>query len=291
METDVEFVGTRHLIIPDTQAKPGVPLEHMLWLGDYIVDKQPETVIHIGDHWDMPSLSEYDRGKKVAEGRTYAADIAAGNKSLDLLMKPIVEHNKERKKRHEKQYKPRLVFCIGNHEERIARHINANRHLENQIGYQDFNLKKYGFEVHDFLHIADIDGIAYSHYFPNPNTGRPWGGAALLRLKNIGFSFTMGHQQGKQQAERYLQDGTAQRALIIGSYYQHDEEYKGPQGNYHWRGVIMKHEVSAGNYDLMEISLGFLQRRYEQKYPDKFKGHLVWENGKIVRKDRTWQNQ
>lgn len=270
------ILANRHLIIPDTQCKPNVPLEHLLWLGDYIVDKKPETIIHLGDHWDMPSLSEYDRGKKAAEGKTYYDDIAAGNMGLDLLMRPIMEYNEKARRNHEKLYKPRLVFCVGNHEERIMRHVNAHRHLEHHIGYHDFNLEQYGFEVYDFLHIVNVDGIAYAHYFPNPNSGKPWGGAALLRLKNIGFSFTMGHQQGKQQAERFLQDGTAQRALIVGSYYQHDEDYKGPQGNYHWRGVVIKHEVTAGNYDLMEVSMDFLKRRYMAKYPEQDHKHIYY---------------
>src|SRR6185503_15154422 len=121
-------------------------------------------------------------------------------------------------------------------------------------------------EVHDFLQLAEIDGIAYAHYFPNPNTGKPLGGAPLLRLKQLGFSGTMGHQQGKANAERWLANGTAQRLLIAGSFYLHDEDYKGPQGNYHWRGVLVKHEVANGNYDMMEVSLGYLQKRFYHRY-------------------------
>jgi hypothetical protein len=272
------ILGNRHLVIPDTQCKPGVPLEHLLWLGDYIADKRPETIVHLGDHWDMPSLSEYDKGKKVAEGRRYSADIAAGNLGLDLLMRPIQNLNARLREKHEPLYKPRKVFTLGNHEQRIQRHVNANAHLAGKIGYHDFNLKQHGWEVHDFLQLVNVDGIAYAHYFPNPNSGKPWGGAVLLRLKNIGFSFTMGHQQGKQQAERYLQDGTAQRGLVIGSYYQHDEEYKGPQGNYHWRGVIMKHEVTEGNYDLMEVSLNYLRNRYLEKYPNRKHKRIAYEH-------------
>lgn len=268
----------RHLIIPDTQCKPGVPLQHLVWLSDYIADKQPEVIVHLGDHWDMPSLSEYDRGKKQAEGRRYEADIAAGNYGIDLLMSRIDAMNDERRRRKEKLYKPRMIFCLGNHEYRIERHIAANAHLDGKIGYHDFNLKQHGWEVHGFLHLAEIDGVNYSHFFPNPNTGKPWGGAPLLRLKNIGFSFTMGHQQGKQQAERYLQDGTAQRALIVGSYYLHDEDYKGPQGNYHWRGVIVKHEVMQGNYDLMEVSIGYLERRYKARHPNADHSPIVYEH-------------
>jgi hypothetical protein len=255
-----------------------VPLNHLLWLGDYIADKRPEVIVHLGDHYDMESLSHYDKGTKRAEGRRYAADIAAGNFGMNLLLRPVDEMNARLRRNKEKLYKPRKVFCIGNHEERIMRHVNANPNLAGKIGYQDFNLLQHGWEVHDFLHVAKIDGVSYAHYFPNPNTGKPWGGAALLRLLKIGFSFTMGHQQGKNQGERYLQDGTAQRALIVGSYYLHDEDYKGPQGNHHWRGVILKHEVLNGNYDLLEVSMNYLERRYKGKYPLRDHSPIVYEH-------------
>ena len=114
-----------------------------------------------------------------------------------------------------------------------------------------------------FKKVIKIDGIAYCHYFYNHNTGKPLAGANLdTRLKTIGMSFTMGHQQGLSVAIRDLADGTRQRGLVCGSFYQHDEEYRGPQANSHWHGIIMKHEVSEGNYDMMEVSLNYLRKRY-----------------------------
>ena len=53
----------KHMVIPDTQCKPGVPMEHLTWAGQYAVEQKPDVIIHIGDHWDMPSLSSYDKGK------------------------------------------------------------------------------------------------------------------------------------------------------------------------------------------------------------------------------------
>jgi hypothetical protein len=152
------------------------------------------------------------------------------------------------------------------------RHVNAYPELRGQLGYHSFNLDAHGWEVHDFLDPVVIDGVSYQHYVPHPNTGKPWGGAAERRLTAIGFSHTAGHEQGKKSAERYLQDGkTVHRNLIVGSYYQHNEEYKGKMGNHHWRGIVMKHEVSRGHYDLMEVSLSYLAKRYFSKYPNASK--------------------
>jgi hypothetical protein len=253
---------SEHFVIPDTQCKKGVPLNHLTAAGNYIVDKKPGTIIHLADHWDMPSLSSYDKGTKKAEGRTYQDDIDAGLEGMEALLRPLWEYNSRMKAQKMKQYRPRMVFTTGNHEERIMRHVNANPELAGKCSYDDFKLKEMGWEVYDFLEIVQIDGVSYSHFFANPNTGRPWGGVARTRLNNIGFSFTMGHQQGKDLAEKHLSNGKVIRALIVGSFYQHNEEYKGYQGNNHFRGCIYKHEVKDGNYCMMELSLDYLLREW-----------------------------
>jgi len=201
-----------HFVIPDTQCKPGVPLDHLTAAGNYIVDKQPDVIIHMGDHWDMPSLSSYDKGTKRAEGTRYEADIEAGIKGMEALMDPIIRYNRTRLKK----YKPRKIFLIGNHEQRIERHVNENPNLYGKLSYKDFGLEKMGWEVHDFLEVVEVDGISYSHYFYNPMTGNAWTGRAATMLSNVGFSFTMGHRQGKDQAEKHLANGRTIRGLVCG---------------------------------------------------------------------------
>jgi hypothetical protein len=202
----------------------------------------------------MPSLSSYDKNSRKIEGRRYNLDIEAGIQALEAFNKPFLLYNKK----HRTKYNPRRIFLIGNHEERIMRHVNANPALHGTLSYDNLELKRLGWEAHDFLEVVNVDGIAYSHYFYNPNTGKSWTGTAQTMLNNIGFSFTMGHQQGRKEAEKSLANGKTIRGLICGSFYQHDEDYKGPQANSHWRGCIMKHEVHDGNYCVMELSIDYL---------------------------------
>lgn len=251
-----------HFIIPDTQCREDVPLDHLEAAGNYIVEKRPEVIVHLGDHWDMKSLSSYDRGTKKAEGARYQQDIESGIAGMDTLLSPIKKLQRKQKKQKIKQYSPRLVFCLGNHEERIERHVNANPEFEGKLGYQDLQLEEYGWEVYDFRQVVVIDGVHYAHYFYNQNTGRPLGGKCHTRLQNLGFSFTMGHQQGLDTAIKPLNNGSSIRGLIAGSFYQHEEDYKGPQGNHHWCGCIYKHEVRDGNYDIMELSLNYLREKW-----------------------------
>lgn len=261
----IDQYGLKILMIPDTQQKEGVPTAFLTWIGQFIVDKKPDVIVHIGDHYDMPSLSYYDKGKRRAEGQTYKADIDAGNRAMDILMAPLIDYNKQQAKTKHKQYKPRLIFCLGNHEFRIERAVEEDSRLWGSIGYQDFNLKAHGWEVYDYRETVEINGVYFSHFFYNPMTGRPWGGMPETRLKNIGHSFVMGHQQGLKHAIQCLSTGEIRRALIAGSCYLHDEEYLGPQANSYWRGICMLHEVKNGNYDLMEVSLDYLKRRHARK--------------------------
>lgn len=252
-----------HFIIPDTQASPEHnETSHMTAAGNYVVERQPDKIIHLGDHFDMPSLSPYDKSTKKAEGKRVHEDIAAGIDCMAAFMEPINRYNEKRKRHKMKLYKPEFHFLLGNHEERIMRHVNANPELFGFLSYDDLLLEDFGWKVHDFLELVNLDGIFYSHYMANPNTGKPWGGVAKTRLNNVGFTFTMGHQQGKDLAEKHLANGQTQRALIVGSYYPHDEDYKGYQGNPHWRGCIYKHDVKDGNYSLMELPLDYMVKEW-----------------------------
>lgn len=261
-----------HLVIPDTQSKPGIPNDHMTWVGKYIVDYQPDVIVHLGDHADFPSLSSYDRGKSDFHSRRYNDDVACAKRDWRLLNQPLIDYNKQKRKNKDKQYKPERHITLGNHEDRLSKAIAMDAvMLDGLVSLKDLDYEAFGWTVHPFLQPVVIDGVHYAHYFYQPNTGRAYGGENLfLRLKNIGHTFTMGHQQGKLTAQRYLSDGTTHRGLVVGSCYLHDEDYKGPQANHHWRGIILKHEVSDGNYDLMEVSLDFLCRKYEQMRLSRF---------------------
>jgi len=263
------FSGRVHAMIPDTQVAPDTPIDHLAWIGEYLSEIRPDVIVHIGDHADMESLSSYDFGKKASEGRRVINDIDSANKAFKLLSNPILGA---------KGYNPELHITLGNHEHRIDRHCETNANLEGFLSTENLNYKDLGWAVHPFLRPVAIDGIQYCHYFYNPNSGRPYGGESLeTRLKNIGFSFTAGHEQVCKVATRPLNNGKIIRGLVHGVCYLHDEDYKGPQGNTQKRGIIIKNEVFDGNYDLMEVSLDYLCRKYEginlsdfmrKKYPD-----------------------
>ncbi|MNQ82920.1 hypothetical protein D3C85_979880 [compost metagenome] len=257
---------TKHLFIPDVQAKDGVPLQHLEALGNYTVEKKPDVIVCIGDWADMPSLSSYDVGKKSFEGRSYTKDIEAARLAMDVYLAPIKQYNLQQAIAKKKQYKPRMVMCFGNHDQaRIERAIEFDRKLEGLISVDDLEFDKDGWECHDFLEIVNVDGIRYSHYFCNPHSliKNCVGGTIDSKLKNLGWSFSMGHQQTLQYGVQYLSDGERRQGLVAGAFYMHNEGYMGTQGNAsHWRGIVMKHRVQEGSYDPCFVSLDYLLEKY-----------------------------
>jgi hypothetical protein len=260
--------GKIHVVIGDTQVKPGVPTDHLGWIGQYIVDQfagKDVRVIHVGDHPDMESLSSYDKGKKQMEGRRYRADIDSANAGWDRLCKPLAKYNREQRRRRKPQWWPDRRYLRGNHDHRITRAIELDATLDGALSLDHLNMAEWGWKVHEFLEPVTLDGVTYSHYFYNPNTSRPYAGENVeTRLKTIGHSFTMGHQQGVKYAIRNVGRGR-HHGLVLGSTYLHDEKYLGPQGNAYWRGIVVCHQVENGMYDPMFVSLDYLCRRYENK--------------------------
>jgi hypothetical protein len=82
-------LGKCHLVIPDPHAHFQHHNKRAEWLGKLILDIKPDAVINIGDTWDMPSLSHYDKGRKGFQGRTYRADIDAGIDFNDRLWSTV----------------------------------------------------------------------------------------------------------------------------------------------------------------------------------------------------------
>jgi hypothetical protein len=256
-DKEPERVGKRILVIPDVQAKPGIDFSYLRRIGMYAVEKRPDRIVCGGDWADMPSLSSYDKGKKAFEGRRYKRDIEAAQFAMQAFLGPIEEYNKAAKK----PYKPQMDLFLGNHEARISRATNDDPMLDGMLSINDLAYAEYGWKVHQFLEVGMIEGVAFSHYFTSGVMGRPVTSAQALLTKKHQSCIAF-HQQGLQIATGYRADGALLTAVIAGSCYEHAEEYLGPQGNNHWRGFLVLNDVRDGQFDLMPVSLDYINRKY-----------------------------
>ncbi len=250
------------MVIPDTQAKPNVPDDHMEWAGKWAAEKKPDYIVHIGDHADMPSLSSYDKGKKGYEGRTYKADINAAKSSMIKFLAPIREEQAKLRRAKRAEWNPVLVLTLGNHEERILRAIEVDRMLEGLISIDDLEYKEQGWQVYPYLEPVIIEGVAFSHFFTSGTMGRPVSSARALVTKRH-MSCVMGHvQQTEIDLSQKRADGKQLTGLFAGCFYQHDEGYLGFQGNQVRKQVWMLYNVDDGEFDLHALTLDYLRTRY-----------------------------
>lgn len=249
----------RILVIPDVQAKPDVALEHMAWAGRYAADKRPDAIVQLGDLYDMPSLSSYDRGKMAAEGRRYEDDIAAGDAALRLFDAELRKHSP-------RGYKPRKEVTLGNHEDRVTRAIEEDPRLAGKVSTEDFGFRRFGWTVNPFLRPVSIMGITFMHYCPLNDNGQVTASnhgapSARAQARRMMRSTVCGHKQGLDTAVIHT-PGRTIRGVIAGSFYQHQEGYLTPCGETYWRGVLVLNDVREGTFDLCEVSMDYLARRY-----------------------------
>jgi len=256
-------MSRKHLFIPDVQAKDGVPFDHLEWIGEYIVHKKPDVIVLAGDFADMPSLSSYDRGKKCFEGRRYKKDIKAAREAMDILLRPMKEYNQRQRETKHAQYKPEMILTLGNHEHRIERAVDAQAELEGVIGYHDLPYEDW--DVYDFLNPVIIDGVMYVHYLCNPFNGKPYGGTVKNQLTKAQHSFCVGHKQTLDMDIYFTPMGKQTIGIQAGACYLHDEEYKGYQGNAHWRGIVMLNGVEDGVFSPWFIPLDYLRDEHNRR--------------------------
>lgn len=239
-------------VIPDTQSKDGVK-NPLVPVAHHISEIRPDAIVHLGDHWDFPSLSKYDRGKKSHRVKTYLKDVKAGNKAMEEFFTVL----RSQWRNHDSKCKK--IILEGNHEFRRNTAIEygpdelVDLLYEFQPNYSGWH------EVVPFLKIKKIKGVNFSHFFQNLNSPKAITTARNLLLKKH-ESCIAGHQQGFDYAEQLTGKSQIQ-AMIIGSCYYHEESYK-PQSNHHWRGTVLLKDVNNGNFDFDRFSLNKLDKIY-----------------------------
>lgn len=248
-----------HLVIPDPHAHPDHNNERFDWLAKLIIDLKPDVVVNLGDHFDMPSLSGYDKGTKGFEGRRFVKDIAAGVEAHERMWEPV----KRTKKRL-----PYRVVLEGNHENRLKRAVNAAPELDGAIQFGAYEFDRYYDKVVEYTGntpgSTEIDGVHYSHFFSSGVMGRPIGGEhpAYSLLTKLFVSATCGHVHTADYAVRTNAAGNKIHGLVAGVFQDYTSGWAGAANDLWWRGVVIKRDVGMGRYDPEFVSMERLRREY-----------------------------
>jgi len=248
-----------HLIIPDSHAHPQHHNKRADWIGKLILDLKPDVVVNMGDMFDMPSMSSYDKGKKSFYGRSYRADLDAGLEFDERMWAPL---------RKAKKRLPLRVFLEGNHEERMKRALELSPELTGTIGFKDFELDKNYDEVVEYdggtPGIVAIDGIYYAHYMASGLKGLPVGGVhhanSLLDKQHV--SCTVSHSHLADFAIQSKPNGEKIMGCVAGVYQDYRAGWAGAPNEMWWRGCVIKREVENGTYDPQFLSIKSLEREY-----------------------------
>jgi hypothetical protein len=252
------------LIVPDSHANPDISNDRFLWLGRFILDRQPDIIVNLGDLYDMNSLSSYDKGKKSFEGRRYKLDIDVGVDALQKMDQPWNDFNNKRRNIRKARLKsPRKIITLGNHEHRIIRAVEDSPQLDGVLSLDNLRLQEFGYEVCPYRKAICIDGIYFSHNFPSGTLGHPIGGvniASSMITKNL-VSSVCGHAHVFDYAIRARPDGTKAIGLCAG-WYGEEPTYSDATDQLWVSCVTMLHDVYNGDFDIETISIERIKRQY-----------------------------
>lgn len=251
-----------HLVIPDCHAHYLVSNRRANWLSSLISELKPDVVVNLGDTWDMPSMSNYDKGKASFIGRTYKQDLVAG---LDFNERLWYQLRKQKRKM------PYRVFLEGNHEYRLKKAIDIQPELNGIISFKDFDLSRHYDDIVEydgnFPGIINVDGINYAHYFTSGNMGYAISGLhqAFNMISKLGATATAGHSHILDFKMKQNLNGTVNLGLSAGVYMAESSDWAGQSERDWWRGVVIKRQVEDGYYEPEFVSINTLRRLYGDK--------------------------
>ena len=252
------------LVIPDAHSSPDTDQRRFSWLGNFILEHDPDIVVDIGDHADMNSLSSYDRGKKSFEGRRYTSDIQASVEALELTWGPLRKYNKKLKSgRKAQRREPRKIITLGNHEQRIIRATENSPELDGLLKISDLRYEEYGYEVFPFKRPVCIEGTWFCHYYPSGVKGDSISGfniASNMLAKNSVSSIS-GHSHLFDLAIRARPDGSKLIGLNCGCYLE-EATYEDATESLWWSGIVLLKDVHEGVFDTEMYSIERIRREY-----------------------------
>lgn len=259
--------GAWHLVVGDAHAKPSQDLRRFRWLGRAISRYGREAmglgvpfrVINIGDWFDMPSLSSYDKGKGKAELRRYKADIEAGHDAY-ALVKEFCD---------DEVYSYADLHALGgNHGEgRCSRFMNDNPELIGLLHGPQDTAEAFGWEYTPYLEWCRLDGVGYCHYMQNPNSGTAVSGVNVARslLLKGHRSVTVGHNHRLDTYQTSDAFGNPIQTLSCGCFFEDREDYAGQSNDKWWRGLVLKTDVKDGAYNLTTLSMESIRRSFGEE--------------------------
>ena len=257
------------LVIPDGHVDDGHDQSRWAYLGNLIVECKPDMIVQLGDFVSVNALSHFDMKKKrLMEGRRFSSEMKAGRTALDLLFGPMKHYNTKAVKQHIKKYEPEVIWCEGNHEQRVENYIDANAEMEGQLDLylpQNLNYANYPItKIVPYREFITRDGVSYTHAPINAACKPTTGKFALYRASEIfATSIVFGHLHRKESLNLFRHGGGITQVFSAGCFFEHVDDYALGAQNIYWRGVQILHQWDEGRFDVEEIGIARLREEYK----------------------------
>lgn len=253
-------MGTTHIVYGDAHAHPMFDNDRADLISKLIQDVSPDVVVNLGDNADMPSLSSYDKGLRHFYNRNYKEDI---NSSLDFDYR-VWDPIRKRKKKL-----PTRLVLVGNHEQRIEKALDRSPELNGAISLKDLEYERNydivvpysGFGTPG---VYSLDGILYAHYVIAGVSGKALASThqGYQLLQKYHKSVTVGHQHMLSYSIQSIGKDKTINGLCAPCLVDYNVDWAGEIQSLWNRGIIIKHNVEDGVYDLEYVSLDRLRKEY-----------------------------
>lgn len=159
----------RILAVGDLHQDPRHPdrLEILTWIARFASEQRYDRIIQVGDWSTFDSVNQHDDNS--TEAARYKPKI---RDDLDNL---VASHQAFRRGISE-DYRPRLTFLGGNHENRLERFENANPEAVGTYTLsRDETFAQFGWRTRPYGELFYVEGVGFTHH-PVNGAGRAFGG-------------------------------------------------------------------------------------------------------------------
>ena len=252
----------KYFVFADAHVQPDTSLDHLERMGNLVVNARPEYIVNLGDFGSYDSLSHWDVGKpKLMEGRRIARDLRSVTAGLYRFFLPIIEL--QEKQRHDKKrvYRPTIIWCDGNHEDRVARYVEHTPVLEDVIPTQlELFPEELDYRVIHHVPYKDyvtINGISFTHAPITANAQAVSGKYALHRaLEPFNTHIVFGHLHRYEIVNKYKHGtGGLQQAISCGCSFLHELEYSKGAANDYFKCCMLLTQRNDGLLDTHTFTL------------------------------------
>lgn len=266
LNKEIEYMN-KILCIGDTHITNGQSLDRFKLASKYIMDERPSYIVIMGDFLTLACLSAWDRNKrKNLEGVRYWKELKAGNDALDLLFADMNKFNAKKKRSKTKQYRPKIIYLEGNHEDRLTRYFEGDPTFDGTISISnDLNLIQRGIEFVPYRQYYWINEIGFTHIPFNKiqaisgiDITRK---ASFVTVKSAIFAHT--HELHTSNWHKAGQEHL-QQITCVGCFFEEHELYVEGRLTQYWKGLVMLYNYKPSRYDMETTSIGRLRRKYSK---------------------------